>query len=134
MKISKTLPAEEELIPQMIEFVSELNQGLPEQTAFDITLVCEEWLVNIVSYAYPNCKGDFTIHWENDIENKNITITFEDSGIPFNPLLTDEPDVNVHFQERNVGGLGIMLVRQRMNSMDYIHRNGKNILTVKKVY
>ena len=125
-------------VPEMMEFVSGLCEGLPAQAAFDITLVCEEILVNIASYAYPNGfaggVGGLTIRWNNDTNSRKITLIFEDSGVPFNPLLKDDPDLSVPFRERSIGGLGIMMVRQRMDDVRYANIDGKNTLTVENGY
>jgi len=134
ISVTKTFAADMDTVPQMMDFVSGLCEGLPEQAAFDITLVCEEILVNIASYAYPKGEGELAVRWENDTGNRKITLIFEDSGVPFNPLLNDEPDLSVPFQERKIGGLGIMMVRQRTDDVRYAYADGKNIMTIMKGY
>ena len=130
----KIFDANIDTVPQMMSLVEQLCEGMPSKAAYDITLVCEEILVNIASYAYPDGEGELTLHWENDTERRVLTLVFEDAGVPFNPLLQKEPELSVPFQERKIGGLGIMMVRQRMDDVQYACREGKNILTVTKGY
>jgi len=130
----KTFNANIDTAPQIMSLVEQLCEGMPAKTVYDITLVCEEILVNIASYAYPDGEGELTLYWENDTERHVLTIVFEDAGIPFNPLLQDEPELSVSFHERKIGGLGIMMVRQRTDNVQYSYTEGKNILTVTKNY
>jgi anti-sigma regulatory factor (Ser/Thr protein kinase) len=130
----KTLAANIETVPMMMDFIEGLTEGLPNRAAFDLTLACEEILVNIANYAYPNGKGEYTVRWENDMEKRIVTMIFEDSGVPFNPLQKEDPDLSVPFKERKIGGLGIMMVRQRMDQVQYSYTNEQNILTIEKRY
>ena len=130
----KTFNANLDTVPQVMSLVAKLCENLPEKTAYDITLICEEILVNIASYAYPGGEGSLTLSLENDTERRTLTLVFEDSGVPFNPLLQDEPELPVSFQERKIGGLGIMMVRKRVDDVQYSYTDEKNILTVKKYY
>ena len=126
--------ADIETVSRMMDFVSAQVKDFPEKTAFNIKLCCEEILVNIASYAYPNGDGKLAIVWEDDTENKKVTIEFEDTGIPFNPLLKEDPALNVPIQERKIGGLGIMMVKKQMDTVEYAYTGGKNILTITKGY
>jgi anti-sigma regulatory factor (Ser/Thr protein kinase) len=123
-----------ETVPDMMNFVAEFVENLPPKVAFNTTLVCEEILVNIASYAYPDGDGQLVILWENDAEKREYKLTFEDSGIPFNPLMREEPDLSVPIAERKIGGLGIMMVRKLMDTVQYTCVSGKNTLTITKVY
>lgn len=62
-----------------------------------------------------------------------VTITFSDGGIPYNPLSRAEPDITLSAEERGIGGLGIYLVKKSMDDVVYEYRDGKNVLTIKKV-
>jgi anti-sigma regulatory factor (Ser/Thr protein kinase) len=88
--------------------------------------------VNIASYAYQDGPGRLAVEWINEPEEGQVIITFEDSGVPFNPLLKEEPDLTVPVSERKIGGLGIMMVRKRMDTVNYAYSDGKNILTLIK--
>ncbi|MDR1663856.1 MAG: ATP-binding protein [Clostridiales bacterium] len=122
-------------VPEMMRAVEDSLTGKPEKFAYSMKLICEEILVNIVSYAYPEMEtGELTINWYDDTENQRLTIVFEDSGAPFNPLLKESPDLSVPMAERKIGGLGIMMVRELSDAVRYAYENGKNILTVEKNY
>jgi anti-sigma regulatory factor (Ser/Thr protein kinase) len=62
----------------------------------------------------------------------DVTITFIDSGVPFNPLAVEEPDVTLSAKDRKVGGLGIFMVKRSMDDVAYEYADNKNILTIKK--
>lgn len=96
-------------------------------------LVCvEEIFVNIVHYAYGEEKGSITIRSSIDNKIKQLRFQFIDSGIPFNPLEVRNPDISLPSHERGIGGLGIFIVRQFMDDIDYQNIDGKNILTFGK--
>ena len=61
-----------------------------------------------------------------------MIITFIDNGVPFDSLKADDPDITLSAQERQIGGLGIYMVKQSMDEISYEYRNGQNILTIKK--
>lgn len=131
---SKIFTANMETVPKMMEYVEELLSGFEAKVAYELTLACEEILVNIASYAYPEGEGQLAIHWEDDDANRTVRISFEDSGIPFNPLLREEPDLKVPMAERKIGGLGVMMIRKLMDAVQYNCADGKNTLIVTKRY
>lgn len=96
----------------------------------DLEIAVEEIFLNIASYAYAPGMGQAIIEAEAD--DKGIAIAFMDSGTPFNPLETPEPDVNAPWQDRRIGGLGLFMVRQRMDSVEYEYLDGRNILRIRK--
>lgn len=98
---------------------------------YPIHLVCEELVVNVVSYAYPN-DADGYLHVLIDKSDNYLTITFKDGGVPFNPLAKDTPDISLPLEEREIGGLGIFLTQQMMDVVTYDFVNNENVLTVKK--
>ena len=63
---------------------------------------------------------------------KTLTVVFADSGIPFDPLAKEDPDITIPTAQRNIGGLGIFLVKDNMDDVTYRYADGKNILTIKK--
>ena len=98
---------------------------------FALRLVCDELVVNVVDYAYPdNVDGYLDVEIEKD--EKMITIRFRDGGIPFNPLERDMPDTTQPLEERAIGGLGIFLVIKQMDDVTYEYVNNENVLTIKK--
>lgn len=99
--------------------------------AFALQLAVEEVVVNIVNYAYPTDQsGELTI--TTALTEASITITFADRGIPFNPLTQSPPDLTLTAEERPIGGLGIFLVREMMDEVDYRFCDGRNVLTITK--
>lgn len=98
----------------------------------DIRLGCEEFLVNIVKYAYAGKAGAIEIFCETDTQGNRLTVTFRDTGIPFNPLMQHEPDISGHVDSRKIGGLGIYLTCRVMDSVTYARENGTNINTLTK--
>ena len=97
---------------------------------YQINLVIEEVFVNIANYAYKDKEGYCTLSIE--IENNKVILTFEDSGIPFNPLEKSDPDISLPAKKRAVGGLGIFLTKRIMDDVKYKYENNKNILRITK--
>ena len=96
-----------------------------------LRLACEEIVMNVTSYAYPQGADGFL---DVDIQKTDrITIRFEDGGAPFNPLEQKKPDTGLSWKKRRIGGLGIFLVRRKMDDVRYVYENGKNVLTIEKV-
>jgi anti-sigma regulatory factor (Ser/Thr protein kinase) len=103
----------------------------PRKVAVALRLACEEIVVNVTSYAYPEgIDGflDIVIH-----KNDRITIRFEDGGVHFNPLEQGNPDTELSWKKRRIGGLGIFLLCRRMDDVRYAYENHKNVLTIEKV-
>ena len=104
---------------------------LEELLSMQIKLALEEAVTNVILYAYPD-KKDLDIRIDMSCENKRLTIVITDTGIAFNPLERQEPDLTLSLEERPIGGLGIFLVKQLMTEVTYSHSDGKNILTMTK--
>lgn len=117
---------------EIIEAILDTDEvkGLPGSN-YTIHLVCEELVVNVVNYAYPeNDNGYLKVETENDGET--LTIRFSDGGVPFNPLDAKTPDITLPLEERGIGGLGIFLTKQMMDSVEYEYKNNENVLTISK--
>lgn len=96
-----------------------------------LQLACEEIVVNITSYAYPEGSDGYL-----DViiqKTDRIVIRFEDGGVPFNPLEHKSPDITLPWKQRPIGGLGIFLLRRKMDDLNYEYVDNKNILTIEKV-
>ena len=105
----------------------ELSQAL----AMNINLVVEEAVTNIIFYAFKdNDKHEIRISVS--LNESMLVIKITDSGVPFNPLLQQQPDINLPVEERPVGGLGIFLISQIMDEMNYTRQKNQNILTLNK--
>ena len=128
-----TIEAKTENLDDVIAFVNgELeNFGCGVKQQMQIELSVEEIFVNIAHYAYTPDIGTATIRVDNDDAN-TITITFIDSGIPYNPLEKADPDITLSAEERQIGGLGIFMVKKNMDEVMYEHKDGQNVLTLKK--
>jgi anti-sigma regulatory factor (Ser/Thr protein kinase) len=97
-----------------------------------LRLVCEELVVNVVDYAYPENDEEGYLDIEIEKDDACITIRFKDGGIPFNPLDRDMPDTSLPLEERRIGGLGIFLTIKKMDDVTYDYVNNENILSIKK--
>ena len=97
-------------------------------------LVMEEIFVNVASYAYRPNVGSVTVCKEIEDAPRAIKITFIDGGVDFNPLAKEDPNINASVEERNIGGLGIFLVKKNVDDIFYERKDGKNIFTVKKFF
>lgn len=100
---------------------------------FQLDVAIEEIFVNIVHYAYcPGEEGQATIRCSVGGDPLQVTIQFLDNGKPFNPLDKKDADTTLSAEERDIGGLGILMVKKSMDAVDYAYEEGKNILTIKK--
>ena len=128
------IPAQAERLPEVLSFLEwHLEESAcPMKTQMQIMVAAEEIFVNIASYAYPSGTGMAAIRLEISGEPTAAVITFQDSGCPFDPLAKADPDVSLPAEERSIGGLGIFMTKKLMDDVRYEHRNGKNILTIKK--
>ncbi len=115
-----------------MEFIESYLETLPidPQIIPSIMISCEEIIVNVVNYAYQNKEGNLSI--EIETTSKEIKIVFSDSGIPFNPLEIKEVDTSLPLQEREIGGLGIHMVKKLMDDVKYEYKENKNCLTIVK--
>ena len=96
-----------------------------------LRLACEEIVMNITSYAYPDdVEGYLDVELEKT--DRHISLCFKDGGVPFNPLEQKSPDTKLSWKQRHIGGLGIYLVITKMDAVRYAYANSKNILTIQK--
>ena len=98
-----------------------------------ICIATEEIFANIANYAYEDGEGDVLVKISLEEDPKAMTICFIDSGIPYDPLAKPDPDIELSAAKRQIGGLGIFMVKQSMDEMHYERSDGHNILTIKKV-
>ena len=133
---SKTFPAKTDALPEVLGFVEETLEScecsMKNQTALCVAI--EEVFVNVASYAYGEGNGDVTLDIGFDKANRNVTFRLIDQGVPFDPLQKPDPDITLSIEERQVGGLGIFIVKKTMDTVCYAYEDGKNILTmIKKI-
>ena len=105
--------------------------GCDDETVGKLEIATSEILANIESYAYEN-GGELEILTKS--RDRRMTIIFKDRGKPFNPLLVQEPDVNMPLTERKPGGLGVFIVKKLVSETSYTYENGQNILTIEMDY
>jgi anti-sigma regulatory factor (Ser/Thr protein kinase) len=106
----------------------------PIKTIYKLNVAADEIFSNIVKHAYPDSPGDVDISFVCDREAGCVTMSFADSGEPYDPTQTPDPDVSLSAEERPVGGLGIFVVKRTMDSVLYERKDGKNVLTVVKKF
>lgn len=99
--------------------------------AYTVRISCEEIIVNIISYAYPP-DADGYIWLEVTRDDGKLCIEIQDGGVPFNPLDRQKPDISQQLEEREIGGLGIFLVLEMMDEVEYRYEERKNKLILKK--
>lgn len=125
-----TLEANVESIASVTAFVEEYLEpyGGSIKAVTQISVALDELVSNIVNYSGSK---DYTVRIEVS-DSKVTTLTFIDSGVPYNPLEKDDPDVTLSAEERKIGGLGIFLVKKTMDNVRYSREDGKNVLTIEK--
>lgn len=104
----------------------------PMKLQMQIDVAVEEIYVNIASYAYAPGTGPVVIRVAALDDGHTVEITFIDGGVPFNPLEKDDPDVTLSAEERQIGGLGIFMVKKSMDEVIYAREDGNNVLTLRK--
>ncbi|MBQ6508828.1 MAG: ATP-binding protein [Flexilinea sp.] len=125
-----------ENLPQVIDFTEKIldETDCPMKTRMQIALAVEEVFVNIASYAYTSKEGLATVCAEITEDPRSVVLTFIDSGMPYDPLKKDDPDVTLSASEREIGGLGIFMVKKLMDDIHYAYRDGKNVLVLRKKF
>lgn len=129
-----TVEATLESIPVITEFVDgQLEQfNCPVKAQMQIDIAIDELFSNIVHYAYHPGTGPATVRVEVIEEPLSVVITFIDQGVPYDPLAKADPDVTLSAEEREIGGLGIYIVKKNMNEITYEYKDGRNILKIRK--
>ena len=127
-----TIDAKVENLENVTEFITSSleEKNCSMKTIMQMELVIEEIFVNVANYAYRPNVGPITICKE--IDDKALTISFIDGGVDYNPLEHKDPDINAGIDEREIGGLGIFLVKKNVDEVSYERKDGQNILTIKK--
>ena len=97
-----------------------------------IDIAIDELFSNIAHYAYHPGVGPATVRVEVVEDPMAVVITFIDEGVPYDPLSTEDPDTSLSAEERQIGGLGIYMVKKSMDEVVYEYKEGRNILRIKK--
>ena len=129
-----TLEAKVDNLDQVIAFVDEQLEsvGCSMKIQMQMDVAVEEIFVNIASYAYGTGTGEAVIRFSHETDPDKVVITFIDEGVPYDPLKKEDPDVSLSAEEREIGGLGIFMVKKTMDDMKYQWLDGKNMLTLIK--
>jgi serine/threonine-protein kinase RsbW len=127
---SMQVPARIENMALLVQFISGNagKLGFSGKRIKEIELAAEEALVNIIDYAYPDHPGDIKVTCLQD--PKTFAIEIEDTGIAFDMLSIKDPDISASISDREIGGLGVFLIRKLMDEVHYHRENGKNILNL----
>ena len=129
-----TIEADVNNLEKVISFVDEQleTHDCSPKIQMQIDVAVEELFVNIAHYAYNPETGPATVRVELQEEPLAVVITFIDNGVPYDPLAKEDPDITLSAEEREVGGLGIYMVKKSMDDIFYEYKDGKNILSIKK--
>jgi len=127
------LPNDVQEVPKLAAFVDEVCEwmGFDPMLTMQLNLAIEEAVVNVMDYAYPpGTKGEVDIEVKADADELMFTIS--DNGVAFDPTAKAEVDTTLSAEERQIGGLGIHLVRHIMDNVEYERKDGRNILRLSK--
>ncbi len=131
-----TVDATVENIPTVTDFVDEQLEahGCPMKAQMQIDIAIDELLSNIAYYAYSSGSGTVTIRVEIAEEPLSVLITFIDNGVPYDPLKKEDPDTTLSADQRDIGGLGIYMVKKSMDGVEYEYKDGQNVLKITKKF
>lgn len=125
------LPAKIEHVERFMRFVRNFadDEGLSRRRVENLEVAIEEALVNICQYAYNDINGEMEVACRTD-NNKQLIIEIVDGGKPFNILTVSEPDLTADIKNRELGGLGVLLIRRMVDDIKYQRQGNKNVLTL----
>lgn len=128
MKKETTIQARTDQLDALLAMINDDLEaaGCPMEHIVTVSICAEEIFVNVAHYGYPN--GEGAVRVIEEIGAETITLELQDWGTPYNPLEQDDPDVTLPAGERQVGGLGIFMVRNMMDGVSYEYRDEKNCL------
>jgi len=130
---SLTIPNRIDQLPAVTDFLENLGSSwnLPQKMVLSLNLVLEEALTNTILYGFDDQETHLI---EINISRKNqyLSIRISDDGQAYDPTQRKDPDLTLPLEERPIGGLGIFLIKQMMDSVSYVRKNNKNYLTLKK--
>ena len=129
-----TITATVENIEAVTDFVNEQLEAYdcPMKAQMQIDIAIDELFGNIAHYAYNPEIGQATVRVEVVEDPLSVVITFIDNGVPYDPLAKADPDTTLSAEERDIGGLGIYMVKKSMDDIAYEYKDGHNILSIKK--
>jgi len=124
-----------ENVTVVTEFVEEILDSIdcPMKAKVQLDVAIDEIFSNIAYYAYGEDGGNAIISVSIEEDPRAVVLEFKDSGVQFDPLLKEDPDIELSAEERKIGGLGIFMVKKTMDQVDYEYKDGHNILRLKKI-
>ena len=127
--------ADKKNLDKVIAFVDEQLEvhDCAPKIQMQVDIAVEELFVNIANYAYSPESGGATVRVEIKEHPLSVEITFIDNGVPYDPLAKPDPDVTLSAEERDIGGLGIYMVKKSMDNISYEYKEGRNILKIEKL-
>ena len=108
------------------------ENGCSMRSQMQIDVAVDELFSNIAYYAYPPGTGTVTLRVKIEGEPPCASLTFIDGGVPYDPLSRADPDITLSAEERQIGGLGIYMVKKSMDEVSYAYEDGKNVLRIRK--
>lgn len=129
-----TVTAAVDQIETVTEFVDEQLEALdcPMKAQIQIDVAIDELFSNIARYAYAPGTGTVTVRVASEEGAAVVSVSFVDQGMPFDPLAAEDPDTSLSAEEREIGGLGIFMVKKTMDEVSYEYKDGQNVLTIRK--
>lgn len=129
-----TIDATAANIPAVTDFVNEQleTHGCSMKVQMQIDIAIDELFGNIAHYAYDPDVGPATVRVDLIEKPLSVVITFMDNGVPYDPLKKEDPDTTLSAEERQIGGLGIYMVKKSMDAVEYEYKDGQNILKITK--
>ena len=128
------IPAEKTRLNEVTGFVLDFAKelGFEKKELFQLKLCTEEIFVNVASYAYEPDTGMITITADGCESPLTVTLSFIDSGKPFNPLAKPDPAKKRPLSQAKKGGLGIFITKKLMDEVSYAYQDGRNVMTIRK--
>lgn len=123
-------------IEKATDFINSILESAdcPTKAQMQLDIALDELMSNVARYAYGNKQGDITISLRILENPRRAILTLMDKGIPYNPLKKEDPDIMLSAEDREIGGLGIFIVKNSMDDMAYAYKNGKNIVSIIKKF
>ena len=130
----KVFDAVVENIPEVTAFVDEQLEAMdcPMKAQMQVDIAIDELFSNIARYAYAPKTGKAVVRVEAAENPRAAIITFIDEGVPYNPLAKEDPDVTLSAEQRQIGGLGIFMVKKIMDGVSYAYTDRRNVVSIRK--
>lgn len=121
-------------LSMVMEWVEDLirKECTEEKTISEILIAVDELFINICHYAYEGKTGEAEFGLEILEAPKRVRLRIKDQGIPFNPFALEDPNITLSAEERKIGGLGIFMVKDFMDDVDYTYVDAHNVITLEK--